>query len=444
MKKIIALVLLLAMLMTLAACGKKKEEKKEETTAATEETVEVEVLPEPASSWDKFSTEATMEATTLTAEDSSVVTIGSLSYDETSVEIGFAFKNNAEEERSATISMLSINGMMFPCSPTVWADAGEEAKDAVVLTMNELRLRGVFEIATIEISVYICNTEWELVECLSAELKTSVEPRKEADTYYVSATSEGAQQTENYTVIASVNERVELGEELFLESKIYARGQDGDRLMLEIVNEGEEMRSVAIYTSQVNTMESYDSQDQRIYPGSRAVLMMDIPRTKMEAFGMDEIYEIKFDVAIYPCDENGEVDWENALLEVPFTYNIPGATITEPDMSGTEIYKQDGLRILMKAPITNEWGETYVYMVYEADPELGLTVAQDWETEIEVNGSYDLAILEVPGILDKEFNVGYLLLDNLSAETATIYLRIYDSNNSEDYEGTPLKMTIAF
>ena len=443
MKKVLAVLLLAAMLLSITACGKKN--RPADMPAAEQNQGENEEKDIPIT-WRELSTDVTMETKQLTCKDGSVVTIGPLTYDEYSVNIGVSFKNNTKEERRAEITTMAINDLMVHPGMAVWAMPGEETKDTVSIDRDELRMSGIFAVEKIDLMVETTNSQWENEEVITAQLTTSAKPEKITDAYYKTIQSVEAQEELGLFLVDAVNERIGLGKDLYLESKAYVNMYGIEYLLLEVVNEGDKLRNLFYSTEQINTMKAAEGLDCRIYPGAKAIVQLDLtnalPQTKMKAFGMTEIYQVLFQTSVYDCDELGHVDWESADKAMEFTYQVPGVTVTAPDMTGTVLHQQEGLRISYKAPVVDDWGCTVIYMIYEADPALRLNVEQDWDQEIQVDGACDWSNLNTPGLMERAIDIQQLELENLeAAASVTFWLRIY-AYAEDDTEGTPLKLTI--
>ncbi len=446
MKKFFAVLLLAAMLLSLWACGK-QDTPTVPTTGNSGGTTEKDPL-QSEFTWKKFDTSATLEKKTVTSKDGNVLTFDKLEYDGDSAIINFTLKNNGEEARVAMVEAVSVNGVMIQSSASVWTEPGEEKQDVIYLTLDAMRLYGIFEIAELDLQIQMYNEEWEDEELIDVELKTSAQATNSADDYIKAVNSAAAQETLGFNVVETISERKDLGNDLYLESIVYMQIEDGSYLLLEVDNEGEQMRNAYACITQINKLGAYDGLDMNIYPGAKAILQLDaewaLPSIKREVFGMSEIYEILYDITTYDCDENGEIVWDDEEKTTEFTYKVPEAEVKAPDMTGTVLYEQEGLRILAKEPVTNDWDETYIYMIYEADPELGLSVEEDWEKEIQVDGTCEYSLLSTPGFLEEKYTVGYLELDYMEAESATVYLTLYDYNADADFVGTPLELKIEF
>lgn len=419
LKKILALCLALCLVFSLVACGKKDKEKDGGKTPE---------LPV----WREFSTEATTEKTVLTAQNGCTVTIEPVSYANEYVEMRVNFHNPTESEKVLELEAIAINGMMLNVYMSVYAQPDEEAFDLLGASQDELRIKGIFEIATIDILFTVTDEEAGQQEALSCQLKSSAQNVTETpDAYYNAITSQEAQAELEYAIVNSNDERFALGNDVYLESKILL---DQDFMLLEVVNEADTMRHGQISTDLVNGM--YGTQvgeSYTLFPGARAIYAIDLawslPKTMRLAFGMEKIASVNLFSEIYLCMGNGDIDWESDGEYMSIRYLVPDTTET-PDMtSGAVLYEEKGLKVIAKTPVQGvdpaEQDSTYVYLIFVNTGDSDLEIVQDSEKQILVNGDCEMVYFQEPYYLFMDDSaICHVLVDKMSGSSVTIPLLI--------------------
>jgi hypothetical protein len=324
-------------------------------------------------------------------------------------------------------------------------DSGATDFDVFSFSYDELRTLGIFQIATMDILMNIINEEWITEETHSIQVKSDAADTYEEDpqAYYNAITSQKAQNQLEYKVIVNEDIREELGTDLYLESKVFMKSRYGEYLKMEVVNEGSQMRYVRIGTEMVNGMPANSASEYfTIFPGKKAVFSIDmewaLPKTLREAFEMDEIATAVIFADMYNCTENGSMDWNDDGEYKDMNFTVPGVTAA-PNMSGTVVYEENGLKITAKAPVvdvfSDEYREAYVYLIFENVGDMDLYLRESDEKEATVNGIVpDYYYFQNPSYLYMGDRViCYLEVDNMDVNSIYLPMTAEDNDDSSDW-----------
>lgn len=440
MKKILAAILLASCLLTLAACGS--------SGAGT-------VPPagqtggnnggnnggDNTNDFPKFKTANTKEVV-LTAENGCVVTLTPMTYREDYAELRVNFQNNTDGVRKLNMDCFSINGMMLDNYVFVEAEAGEADVDVIEFYTDELRMMGIFQIAKIEILFNIMDEDWNVEETLTCKIDSTAADKYEADpmAYFNAVTSEKAQKQLYYKVKDSVDTRTALGHEVYAESIVYVEKEySGEQLRLELVNESSQMRYVQIGVDMVNGMTaSGGDKSYTIFPGARAVVTIDmewvLESSLREAFGMKGVSTVELSSEVYTCYDDGSMNWEEESEYEILSYTVPG-TSEKPDYSGMVLYEENGLKITAKAPVeevySDEYKETYVYLIFENVGDMDLYIRENYDKEIIVETGEDgYVYFQNPSYLYMgERVVCYVEVDNMTGNSIFLPLTAEDNDD---------------
>ncbi len=436
MKKFLAVLLALAMLLSLAACGKKadKEDKKEQGKEEEQEQVET-------VQWGEFKCAATQETELLT-NTGSTITIAPLDYENEYAAIHTTFLNNTESTKYLSVVAFAVNGMMFNVDLYFSADSGQEAFDMFGVSQNELRAKGIFEIGIVDLMFSVCDEDGNVEETLSCRIESDAAENYVADpqAYFTFINNQEAQSEGGYNVAASVDERLSLGGEIYLESKVYVENAGNEYLLLEVVNETSEMCYMNVSANMVNSMVAEGAGESiTVFPGAKAILSVDmewaLPEAKRRAFGVEQISDISLYFESYNCLEDGSIDWEAESQFYNIRYTLPETSAT-PDMSGTVLYEGERLRVTAKAPVdvvVDGMGEsTYVYLIFENVGQTDLSIQENGAKDIVVNGDEGKEIyFSNPYYLyTGDYTICHVNVDNMEGESVFLPLLINDYEDS--------------
>ena len=416
-KKFLALSLALATLLSLAACGEK--------------------------SLKAFNEKPTTETTVLSAQDESAITIDPVEYVDGNVELNVHYETSASDARTVSLVAISVNGVTMHVPFLAESEAGESISQKISIPQNDLRLRGIFGLSTIDLLFTIADETSTITDTLSTQIKTSAAKRYKTDdkAYLQIVTGKKTQKELGYTVVNSITEQpTALGYDVSLKSQVFVNAGDNEYLLLEVANEGDAMRYVQIGTSSVNGMFTDGAiENCTILPGTKAVFALDmnaaLPAAVRDAFGMDGIATVELSCDVYGYTENGEIDWDESGEYTDFTYNNPERSVTM-DLSGTEIYNKHGLKISAKSPVEQVVGdevkETYVYLIIENTGNVGYTVLPKSGGETVVGGDSNFLYFDNPGFIGEgDIVISHLMAENMTGQQVIMPLYLQPNNGAE-------------
>lgn len=358
------------------------EEQLEEKTDKPEKTTQKE--PKPAED------DATIEETVLVDEKDVKITATGISYSDYDVEISMVIENNSDQDLSfitgsISHSINSVNGYMIS-DGYINADvsAGKKSNEKMSISRNSLALMGITQIADIEISFMIedeDNDEYLITK--PAQIKTSAfDSYDYSKDYYAQALSDGTFGADYDVKIDSFSE-----EKLFDNSGISLISQayvtnssDETMLMLEFENTSDQQIYVGVKNISVSGLNVCSSvwTSQTITPGKRGIIGIAPSDTEddyvWEAFGIDSFTDIGF--SLLGIDEQ-----DNELFESEKIY-VSGGESQSLDMSGTEVYNEDGIQVVCKGifPDPSDYSDN-VHILF--------CVKNEYSEEIRIDTDYD-------------------------------------------------------
>ena len=367
MKKILSLVLVLCMTFAMAACGNEDSvstdvptESAAEQTLPSEETAassEPATKPKPAAeTLPDFQKDAVMEETVLYDENDLKITATGLSYDDYSVNLELLLENNSETDRSFFCetygySCNSVNGFLIEdgylsCD----VPAGKKANEKARFSYDNLQLFGIQEIADIELGFEIRDEENNSLHTGPRQIRTSAFESYDysTDRYQQTIASAAAQNTFRYEMPCFTTDVVYEKNGVRAVSAGMIVNRDGEQaILLELENTSEEPVFLEASDVIINGLAAYDYSCGNLFitPGRRGVLNINLdfilePELR-DPFGISQISSVTFSL------RQNDDDWHNPNMLVPVTVPVSDADISF-DSTGTEVYNQNGLRILSK------------------------------------------------------------------------------------------------
>lgn len=389
MKKLLSLLLTFCLIFSLTACGSSADsssseeseqsvvssaessdnETEEESSEESSETTSDETLGE-------FNQDATIEETVLYDQDNVVIKATGLNYTNYSVELDVSIENNSDKDLSFVSGSLgyscnSINGYMvndgyLNCDVA----SGKKANDTISFNYDSLMLYGINEVADMEIAFSISDDDFNYTYSGPCALTTSAYDSHDYDTdlYQETITSDEAINTYNYEMSAfSQDTLYDVNGVKVLSSGIIVNKDGETGLLLELENTTSDIVNVVTSDISLNGLLVYSSNysSDTINPGKKAIV--DIMTSAIldseywSVYGIDEIGSIG--LALSQNDsENNEIS-DKTNIEV----TIPNAK-AEFDASGTEVYNNNGLRIVAKTVLedSSEYsGDMHVLLLAE-------------------------------------------------------------------------------
>ncbi len=212
-------------------------------------------------------------------------------------------------------------------------------------------LYGINEVSDIEIVFQMCDDDFNYTYSEPCQVKTSLFEQHDytKDFYKDSIVSDASKNKFNYEV-THFSEDVKYEENgVKMLSAAFIKNVNGDVLLLgEFENTSDKMINLITEDIAVNGLTIYGSKwsNNAINPGRRGFVNINFSQVLnneyWSIFGINEIGSAAF--SLVQSDQEGSSISESAKVEL----EIPGAN-KSIDASGTEIYNNNGLRIVSKA-----------------------------------------------------------------------------------------------
>ncbi len=343
-----------------------------------------------------------------------VITATALNYTNYSVELDVFIENNSDKDLSFVSGSIgyscnSINGYMvndgyLNCDVA----SGKKANDTISFSYDSLMIYGINEIADIEIGFDIGDDDFNDIYTGPCALTTSAFDAHDYDTdlYQKIITSDAAINTYNYEMSAfSQDALYDVNGVKLLSSGIIVNKDGETSLLLELENTTSDIVNVITSEISLNGLLVYSSNysSDTINPGKKAIV--DIMTSSIldseywSVYGIEEIGSIG--LALNQRDSEGNDITDKTNIEV----TIPDAK-SEFDASGTEVYNNNGLRIVAKSVLedSSEYGGD-MHVLLLAENTSGKT--------LEVNDEYDS--VSVNSVMTDYFFSGEEIADGKSA-----------------------------
>ena len=386
MKKITALLLTGTMLFTLAACG--DTDKPESSSGPAPDPV-----PPAASASDpqtstellgEFNPSGTIEETILFEEGDVRITATELTYGGYSADLQLLIENNSGEELNFTSGTLgyscnSVNGMMVEDGYLNCDVAeGKKAMERISFGYDTLRLYGIREIADLEVGISIVDQDYDRMDLPPFRVLTSLHEQYAYDplSYQKTISSAAAQNTFGYEVSCFADDRLYEQAGIAVLSQALIKNADGaSMLLVEAENQSGEIRTLSAENVAVDNVIVHRgaSGSVTLAPGKRGLIDLDLSTVldpQVSALcGMEMIGAVSFDLQQY--------NMEGSTLPGKETVRVLCGEPSPVDMSGDELYHQNGTRIVSKAVLAPESGIYYTVLLLAentGDTDLSLTI----------------------------------------------------------------------
>lgn len=421
MKKLICVLLSLVMLLSLSACGKDKAEttepKKADATAVDEvdeaedaadetdavETVEETDAPDTAESSEElpeFDQSGNIEETVMLDQDNIKVTATTLEYDNYSANLKLSLENNSDKTLTFSTNTLgfsgnSVNGFMIPDGYFNSEIApGKKANETVTFSYDYLQLFGINEIADIVLGIRVADEEYNETIYPDCQVKTSIaDSYTYDDTAYQKAISSAVvQESFGFTSTYFATDTLYDASGVQIVSETLMLNEDGEQMvLLEAVNSGTEMENIVVAGVAVNGLTIYDGNwsATTIGSGKRGVISVNVNdvfnEQYWEAYGLTNISSIDIKVGI---QDGWDLNDENVV-------HLTIGEETPLNMDGTELFNQNGIRIISKGLLGHE---------DEYDSNLYLALLIENGTDEALDASVQNDSLSVNDIMISEFS----------------------------------------
>lgn len=328
MKKLIVSLLAICLVLSCCGCGGESggsnvaassvKTANSETTGAATETTPEETVDRSQFKIKSFNTEPTIEETVLVDENGVKITATGLEYGNYKAELGLKIENttNAELDISGGGAM-TINNFTLPTLIWSTVPANEELEDTINIDLDELKLRGVYEIANmgLHLTVESIDADYNFNDLVDTNVNI---PTSIADTYvtddmsYQNSISDP--QTANQYGYQMLNWNTDTVFDQYgiqFSSVAFLKNSDNERYMLiEIVNTNDTAVAVSLRNMTISGKNIIDGTISGIdiFEQSRGVILLQIDRyieyyleddSSVNTEYFDDFSEINLEVNVY-------------------------------------------------------------------------------------------------------------------------------------------------
>lgn len=427
--------LLAISLALLAACGGPSA--LDSTSAGnqsfTESTFSYTPLEKNEEEMEPFNKDPVLPETVMVDENGVKITAKGLTYDEYYANLELLIENNSGKDLSFISGSVgyncnSINGYMIRegylnCDV---AD-GKKANAVIQFNYDTLMLYGIHEIADIEIGFDIADDEYNHTYSGPRQLKTSAFDLHDykTDPYQDAITSNAAMSTYGYDMSCFSKEALYDKNGVKLLSSGVMTNQDGDSiLLLELENTNEYVVYISTSNIGINGLVVNSSiwSSSTINPGKRCILDVQLSSVFDTAYwGVYGIRDVGT-VSLY-LGQYGE-DGDELAAETPVEIAVPG-TSAQFDVSGNEIYNDNGLRIVAKTVLeeASEYSADFYVMLLAENNSGNLFTIRDVYDSLSVNGFMT--------------DYSYYSQDVKGGESAVLTIKLRESSLEENRISSP-------
>lgn len=391
--KILSALLAIVMLTTLTACGGSSKGQGGESSDSTQSNGQ----PAPTDEiLEPFGTTATLDETVMVDEGGVTITATGLTYTAYSVDLELTIENNSGKDLSFVSGSLgyscnSVNGYMVKDGYLNCDVAnGKKANESISFGYDALMLYGIHEIADLEIGISMTDDDYNTTYTGPRQLKTSAFDAHDygSDYYQEAITSETAMNTYGYEMkYFSKDALYDRNGVKLLSSGIMTNQDGGTALLLELENTTDSMVYLSTADIALNglLLNSSTWSNDAINPGKRGIVTVELSAVLDPAYwgvyGITDVASVS--LSLGQRNEKGMEIAAETPVEIVLTDES-----TVVDVSGTEVYNNNGLRIITKAVMedTSDYGAD-LYVLLLAENHSGKTLAiGDVYDSLSVNG----------------------------------------------------------
>lgn len=411
MKKLLTSVCVIAMVAVLGACGggktsaedvtgkdavvtgqpdTKEPEKPEEGKDSEKEEVSEDKPVEKEEKEEPFNILPSIEETVLWNESGLMITATELTYTAYNAEVALLIENNGDADASVVAGSIgyccnAVNGYMMPDGyVNVDVSAGKKAKETVTFSLAELAVYGIKEIADIQIGFQIGIGDADDFYTGPRTVKTSIADSYDyAENTYRKNVSSGKLGRDLDGKVNFFKEKdFSVMEGVAVESYALVTNSEQEKmLLLEVKNGTDELIRCDIVGLSVNDLYvyRYSMESGFIAPGCYAVMGVDldyyIEEAYRSAFGLSSYDKLGFTVKVR--DEG----YTELLAEQEICVEL-NDKVTQIDTSGTEVFNQDGIRVVSKGLFEDS-------SKYSEDIHWVLLVENNYSEAVQLTDVYD-------------------------------------------------------
>ena len=434
MKKILAVILSVVMVLTLlAACGNNNG------TAVM--PTESGASAQGSTHWKKFNKTAVTTETVATAANGCSITVAPVEYLDDSLAFDVVFENPTDMNVVFDLDSVAVNKVMMHEYTYAKIEPGESYETTLTFYMDDLRLRGVIFLASLEAEFTLSDEDnWEELERLTFTIESDKVGDLEVDTgaFYNAVNSTGARRDLGFTLLDAQQTQTDVGNGLTLITMgAMAYGDTANNhFFMELYNDSDETAYADWYVAELNGLEMAANPDWGdVLPGCRIVLFWhteyQVSETMRQAFGIESVVNYRYKIETADGERNNSVETEGF-------YEIPGSEATL-DMTAEVLYDDGDVKISAKEVVESEWGYSYIYLIVESDEDAYVSCNSD---EIEVDGSTGYIWCGLSCWLDEgEMAIESIEIENLDADSITLPVEI---TTYDEYDVVAVDLVIYF
>ena len=434
MKKLLSLLLTFCFIVPLAACGnstgtENSDGSDQQSTSSSSASASSGNNAEPSNdTLGIFNKNATLAETVMFDDGSAKITATGLDYTNYDVELMLTIENNGDKDLSFVSGSIgyscnSVNGYMISdgylnCDVA----AGKKANDSISFSYDELMLYGINEIADMEIGFDISDDDSNHTYSGPCQIKTSAFDAHDysSDCYLGTITSSAAMNTYNYSITYFSQDTLYDANGVKLLSSGFMQNSNGETaLLLELENSSSDLVYVSTSDIALNglVVSSSTWSSEAINPGKRGIIDIELSSVLdseyWSIYGINEIGSVALALRQYDADGNDLAD--KASVEIV----VPDAK-AEYDTTGTEVYNNNGLRIVAKTVLEAPSD-------YNSDMHVLLLAENTSGKTLKINDVYKS--LSVNGFMTNYYYYSKELADG---ECAALDITLLDSSLTEN------------
>ena len=336
-----------------------------------------------------FQTTADIEETVLVDENDIKITATELSCSKNYAELKLLIENNSDEDYSFISGSMgyscnSVNGYMIE-DGYLNADvaAGKKSNESIKFNIEGLKIYGITEIADIQIGFKIQDSDYDSFYTGPRQIKTSSADLYDynTDTFKKSINSGIWESVYDCTIDYYAENELHDQNDVRIISEAFMTNKDGEKIiLLEIQNDSQELIYGVTSNILVNGVVFYSSDwfGDTINPNTKRIMDLSLSsmldRSYWDILGFSEVVDFAFSFELQ------DTDYEEikAAEEISISLSDEKATI---DDSGTEVYNEDGIRIISKGLIEDSSD-------YSDDIHMLLLVENNYTETISIDDSY--------------------------------------------------------
>ena len=329
MKKIVVSLLAASLIFSCCACGGESGASSVAAPSDTSETVGSVAETSPEETVDRsqfeikeFDTSPTVEETVLVDESGVKITATGIEYGNYKAELELKIENSTDTEIDiGGNGAMIVNNFTIPAWISYNVPANEELEDTINIDLDELKLRGVYEIANMELHLTIdsIDTDHQFNDLLDTNVNI---PTSIADTYVVDDMSYQNSISDPQTADRYGYEMLNWNTDTIFDqygvqftSVALLKNSDGERYMLiEIVNNNDSAITVSLRNMNILGKNIVDGtiSGVDIFEQSRGIVTIKLDRdiehyleddSSVEAAYFENFSEINLEVNVYTAQD---------------------------------------------------------------------------------------------------------------------------------------------